>query len=150
MRERKEDIPLLVSHFINKYNSINKKGIKGIRPETVEKLERYRWRGNIRELENVIERAVTLEIADNIYPESLPDEIRNYKIEPLKIITEPLKSDIPSEGLNLEDYISKVEKDIILNALEKTGWVKKKAAELLNMSFRSFRYKLQKYDIEKE
>ena len=150
LRERKEDIPLLVSHFINKYNSINKKGIKGIRPETMEKLERYVWRGNIRELENVIERAVTLEIADNIYPESLPDEIRNYEIEPLKIITEPLKSDIPSEGLNLEDYISKIEKDIILNALEKTGWVKKKAAELLNMSFRSFRYKLQKYDIEKE
>ncbi len=150
LRERKEDIPLLVSHFINKYNSINKKGIKGIRPETMEKLERYVWRGNIRELENVIERAVTLEIADNIYPESLPDEIRNYEIEPLKIVIEPLKSDIPSEGLNLEDYISKVEKDIILNALEKTGWVKKKAAELLNMSFRSFRYKLQKYDIEKE
>jgi len=138
LRERKEDIPLLVSHFINKYNSINKKG------------ERYRWRGNVRELENVIERAVTLEIADNIYPESLPDEIRNYEIEPLKILIEPLKSDIPSEGLNLEDYISKIEKDIILNALEKTGWVKKKAAELLNMSFRSFRYKLQKYDIEKE
>ena len=150
LRERKEDIPLLVSHFINKYNSINKKGIKGIRPETMEKLERYVWRGNIRELENVIERAVTLEIADNIYPESLPDEIRNYEIEPLKILIEPLKSDIPSEGLNLEDYISKIEKDIILNALEKTGWVKKKAAELLNMSFRSFRYKLQKYDIEKE
>ena len=150
LRERKEDIPLLVSHFINKYNSINKKGIKGIHPETMEKLERYRWRGNVRELENVIERAVTLEIADNIYPESLPDEIRNYEIEPLKILIEPLKSDIPSEGLNLEDYISKVEKDIILNALEKTGWVKKKAAELLNMSFRSFRYKLQKYDIEKE
>jgi len=150
LRERKEDIPLLVSHFINKYNSINKKGIKGIIPEAMEKLEKYTWRGNVRELENVIERAVTLEIADNIYPESLPDEIRNYKIEPLKIITEPLKSDIPSEGLNLEDYISKIEKDIILNALEKTGWVKKKAAELLNMSFRSFRYKLQKYDIEKE
>ena len=150
LRERKEDIPLLVSHFINKYNSINKKGIKGIRPETMEKLERYVWRGNIRELENVIERAVTLEIADNIYPESLPDEIRNYEIEPLKIVIEPLKSDIPSEGLNLEDYISEIEKNIILNALNKTGWVKKKAAELLNMSFRSFRYKLQKYDIEKE
>src|SRR3990172_2585465 len=145
LRERKADIPLLVSHFINKYNSINKKGIKGIRPEAKEMLERYIWRGNVRELENVIERAVTLETNDNIQADSLSDEIRNYKIEPLKIITE-----IPSEGVNLEDYITKIEKDIILSALEKTGWVKKKAAELLDMSFRSFRYKLQKYDIEKE
>src|SRR3990172_5590562 len=102
LRERKEDIPLLVSHFINKYNSINKKDIKGISPKAMEILEKYIWRGNIRELENVIERAVTLEIADNIYRESLPDEIRNYEIEPLKILIEPLNSDIPSEGLNLE------------------------------------------------
>lgn len=145
LRERKEDIPLLVSHFINKYNSINKKGIKGIRPEAMEKLEEYIWRGNVRELENVIERAVTLEIADNIYPESLPDEVRNYSKEPLKIV-----SDIPSEGLNLENFISKIEKDVITNALKKTRGVKTKAAELLKMSFRSFRYKLQKYNIEKE
>jgi len=145
LRERKVDIPLLVSHFINKYNSINKKGIKGIRPEAMEMLERYIWRGNIRELENVIERAVTLETNDNIQADSLSDEIRNYRVEHLKTISE-----IPSEGVNLEDYITKIEKDIILSALEKTGWVKKKAAELLNMSFRSFRYKLQKYDIEKE
>jgi len=145
LRERKVDIPLLVSHFINKYNSINKKGIKGIRPEAMEMLERYIWRGNVRELENVIERAVTLETNDNIQADSLSDEIRNYRVEHLKTISE-----IPSEGVNLEDYITKIEKDIILSALEKTGWVKKKAAELLNMSFRSFRYKLQKYDIEKE
>ena len=145
LRERKVDIPLLVSHFINKYNSINKKGIKGIRPEAMEMLERYIWRGNVRELENVIERAVTLETNDNIQADSLSDEIRNYRVEHLKTISE-----IPSEGVNLEDYITKIEKDIILSALEKTGWVKKKAAELLNMSFRSFRYKLQKYDIDKD
>ena len=145
LRERKADIPLLVSHFINKYNSINKKGIKGIRPEAMEMLERYIWRGNVRELENVIERAVTLETNDNIQADSLSDEIRNYRGEHLKTISE-----IPSEGVNLEDYITKIEKDIILSALEKTGWVKKKAAELLNMSFRSFRYKLQKYDIDKD
>ena len=96
-------------------------------------------------MENVIERAVTLEIADNIYPESIPDEIKSYAVELPKDI-----SNIPSTGLNLENYISEIEKNIILNALNKTGWIKKKAAELLNMSFRSFRYKLQKYDIEKE
>ena len=145
LRERKADIPLLVSHFINKYNSINKKGIKGIRPEAMEILERYLWRGNVRELENVIERAVTLEIADNIYPESIPDEIKSYAVELPKDI-----SNIPSTGLNLENYISEIEKNIILNALNKTGWIKKKAAELLNMSFRSFRYKLEKYNIEND
>ena len=145
LRERKVDIPLLVNHFINKCNFINKKDIKGITLKAMELLERYIWRGNIRELENVIERAVTLETNDNIQADSLSDEIRNYRVEHLKTISE-----IPSEGVNLEDYITKIEKDIILSALEKTGWVKKKAAELLNMSFRSFRYKLQKYDIEKK
>ena len=145
LRERKEDIPLLINHFINKYNFTNKKNIKGMTLKAMEMLERYIWRGNIRELENVIERAVTLETNDNIQADSLSDEIRNYRGEHLKTISE-----IPSEGVNLEDYITKIEKDIILSALEKTGWVKKKAAELLNMSFRSFRYKLQKYDIEKE
>ena len=145
LRERKVDIPLLVNHFINKCNFINKKDIKGITLKAMELLERYIWRGNVRELENVIERAVTLETNDNIQADSLSDEIRNYRVEHLKTISE-----IPSEGVNLEDYITKIEKDIILSALEKTGWVKKKAAELLNMSFRSFRYKLQKYDIEKE
>ncbi|MBI5750448.1 MAG: sigma-54-dependent Fis family transcriptional regulator [Nitrospinae bacterium] len=145
LRERREDIPLLINHFINKYNFINKKDIKGMTLKAMEILEKYMWRGNVRELENIIERAVTLEADNNIQPDSLPDEIRTYRVEHLKTISE-----IPSEGVNLEDYISKVEKDIIINALEKTGWVKKKAAELLNMSFRSFRYKLQKYDIEKE
>jgi len=145
LRERKVDIPLLVNHFINKCNFINKKDIKGITLKAMELLERYIWRGNVRELENVIERAVTLETNDNIQADSLSDEIRNYRVEHLKTISE-----IPSEGVNLEDYITKIEKDIILSALEKTGWVKKKAAELLNMSFRSFRYKLQKYDIEKK
>jgi len=145
LRERKEDIPLLINHFINKYNFTNKKNIKGMTLKAMEMLERYIWRGNIRELENVIERAVTLETNDNIQADSLSDEIRNYRGEHLKTISE-----IPSEGVNLEDYITKIEKDIILSALEKTGWVKKKAAELLNMSFRSFRYKLQKYDIDKD
>ena len=145
LRERKEDIPLLINHFINKYNFTNKKNIKGMTLKAMEMLERYIWRGNIRELENVIERAVTLETNDNIQADSLSDEIRNYRVEHLKTISE-----IPSEGVNLEDYITKIEKDIILSALEKTGWVKKKAAELLNMSFRSFRYKLQKYDIDKD
>jgi two-component system response regulator PilR (NtrC family) len=161
LRDRREDISLLVSHFINKYNSINKKDIKGISPKAMELLERYIWRGNIRELENVIERAVTLETNNNIQIDSLPDEVRNYnpltpfvkgdymKDEGLKPY-HTIALEIPSEGVNLEDYISKIEKDIIINALEKTGWVKKKAAELLNLSFRSFRYKLQKYDIEKE
>jgi len=145
LRERREDISLIASHFINKYNSMNKKNIKGIRPEAMEKLEKYIWRGNIRELENVIERAVLLETTDNIQIESLPDEIKNYISEPLKTI-----SDIPSDSLNLEDFLSKLEKDIITNALKKTRGVKTKAAELLKMSFRSFRYKLEKYNIEND
>ncbi|MBI3814242.1 MAG: sigma-54-dependent Fis family transcriptional regulator [Nitrospinae bacterium] len=145
LRARREDIPLLVRHFIGKYNVINKRDIKGIHPKAMEMIERYKWRGNVRELENVIERAITFETYADIQPESLPDEIRGYTAEAVKVV-----SDIPSDGLNLENYISELEKGIILNALKKTGWVKKKAAELLNLSFRAFRYKLQKYHIEKE
>lgn len=145
LRERKEDIQLLVHHFIAKYNVINKKDVKGIHPKAMEIIERYKWQGNVRELENVIERAVTLETDNNIQPDSLPDEIRSFAEEPPKVA-----ADIPSDGLNLEDYISEIEKGIIISALKKTGWVKKKAAELLNLSFRAFRYKLQKYHIEKE
>ncbi len=145
LRERKEDIPLLVNHFIGKYNVINKKDIKGIHPKAMETVERYKWGGNVRELENVIERAVTLETGNVIQPDTLPDEIRSFAEGSPKI-----SADIPSEGLNLENYINEIEKGIIINALKKTGWVKKKAAELLNLSFRAFRYKLQKYHIEKE
>jgi two-component system response regulator PilR (NtrC family) len=145
LRERREDIQLLARHFIGKYNVINKKDIKGIHPKAMEMIERYKWRGNVREVENVIERAVTLEIGNVIQPDTLPDEIRSFAEVSPKIV-----ADIPSEGLNLENYISDIEKGIIINALKKTGWVKKKAAELLNLSFRAFRYKLQKHHIEKE
>ena len=78
LRERKEDIQLLANHFIGKYNVINKKDIKGIEPKAMEIIERYKWRGNVRELENVIERAVTLEIGNVIQPDTLPDEIRSF------------------------------------------------------------------------
>lgn len=111
----------------------------------MEMLERYKWRGNVRELENVIERAVILETTDSIQSQSLTDEIKEYTTEPPPVI-----SYVPSKGLNLDEYIGEIERNIIINTLKKTGWIKKKAADLLNLSFRSFRYKLQKYHIEKK
>ncbi|MBI5874337.1 MAG: sigma-54-dependent Fis family transcriptional regulator, partial [Deltaproteobacteria bacterium] len=141
LRERKEDIRLLAEHFFEKHTKELAKEIKGISHEAMDYLESYSYPGNIRELENIIERAVALENTSVILPESLPEYIRSQEIK------HP-ETEISEAGLNLEKKIEDYEKAIILDALKKSGGVKKKAAELLGLSFRSMRYKLDKYGIE--
>jgi two-component system response regulator PilR (NtrC family) len=99
----------------------------------------------VRELENTVERAVALEIEPVIHLAGLPDTIRGVSEQFAPVI--PV--DIPPEGIHLENIVDEVEKDLLVKALEKTGWVKKHAAKLLHLSFRSFRYRLDKYDIDK-
>ncbi|MBI3399053.1 MAG: sigma-54-dependent Fis family transcriptional regulator [Deltaproteobacteria bacterium] len=160
LRERKEDIPLFAEHFLEKYCKELGKDIKKISGEAMEFLVKHPYPGNIRELENIIERAVALEPTDIILPESLPEYVRSQKSEvrsqniiEIEGQASPLSSgimspEIPSEGFNIEKNIEDYEKAIILDALKKSGGVKKKAAELLGLSFRSMRYKLDKYGIE--
>jgi len=137
LRERKEDIPLLVEHFLKKISDQPKK----VTPEAMRILIDYPWKGNVRELENVVERVVLLTEKEEIIPAELPNEIIGYA-EEIKEIPELTK-----EGINLDTIMTDIEKKYLLKALEKSSGVKKEAAKLLNLSFRSFRHRLSKYGI---
>jgi transcriptional regulator with PAS, ATPase and Fis domain len=143
LRERKEDIPLLARHFLKDYSEKYKKmALKDISPEAEELLVAYRWPGNIRELRNVIERIVVLENDELVRPEHLPAEILHLKE---KVAAKPSSGlTIPDTGLSLEE----VEKNLILQALEKAGNNKTLAAKLLGMSYDSLRYQVKKFGLE--
>ena len=145
LRERKEDIPLLLEHFIDKYNALHlrKAPIRGIVPEALSILEKHPWPGNVRELENVIERAVVLEMGDLVRVSSLPDELRGPRAESMGLI--PL---LNSQCDDLEKTLGQIEKQMIQGALAKTDGVIYKAAKLLNLSFRSMRYRVQKHNLK--
>jgi two-component system response regulator PilR (NtrC family) len=148
LRERREDIPLLAREFLERFSKSMNKQIDGIEPEAMRRLEVYDWPGNVRELENTIERAVALENSRRITVEALPDRIRNFYQEALPHPS--LNGNgivLPPEGLNLEEHIGKVERSFLLAALERSGGVRTRAAELLNMTYRSFRHYAKKYEI---
>jgi len=140
LRERREDIPLLVAHFLQKFSKELGKDVRGVTPETMAVLERYRWPGNIRELENVLERAVVLGAGDVLDVDALPESVRRER---------PFKGfdsvDLPEDGLDLEATLDTIESRYLQRALDRTGGVQTKAAQLLKMTFRQFRYKLQKH-----
>ena len=142
LRERKDDILLLANHFLNIYNQEVGKNIQGYHERTKAYLESYSWPGNVRELENMVERAVALETTDLIMPDRLPEKIYRDKLP---------SADSPyylaDEGMNLEEHITNVRKKFIASALEKAGGVQKRAASLLGMTFRSFRYFVKKYGL---
>jgi two-component system response regulator PilR (NtrC family) len=143
LRERKEDISLLVNHFIRKYSAETGKEIEGVLPEALELLLNYDFAGNVRELENIIERSITLETSPTITER----HIRSYLNERMMSKSMPPTLEIPEEGIDLNKVVEDLEKAFILKALEHTEGVKKKAAELLGMNFRAMRYKLAKYDL---
>ncbi|UCC66790.1 MAG: sigma-54-dependent Fis family transcriptional regulator [Deltaproteobacteria bacterium] len=143
LRERKEDIPLLVNHFVRKYSLDTGKQIEGIAPEALGLLLSYDFPGNVRELENIIERSITLETT----PMITEKHIRSYLNERMISKSMPPSLEIPDEGLDLNRVVEDLEKAFILKALEQTGGVRKKAAELLGMNFRAMRYKLSKYGL---
>jgi two-component system response regulator PilR (NtrC family) len=143
LRERKEDIPLLVNHFVRKYSADTGKEIEGISPDALELLLGYNFAGNVRELENIIERSITLETT----PMIADRHIRSYLNERMISKGIPPTLEIPEEGMDLNKVVEDLEKAFILKALEQTDGVKKKAAEILGMNFRAMRYKLAKYDL---
>src|SRR5262245_12203861 len=142
LRERREDIPLLVAHFLQKFGKELGKDVRGVTPEAMAVLERHHWPGNIRELENVLERAIVLGAGDMLTVDSLPESVRRER--PVKGLE---NVDIPEDGLDLEATLDTIEGRYLQRALDRTGGVQTKAAELLKMTFRQFRYKLQKHQM---
>ncbi|NWF92368.1 MAG: sigma-54-dependent Fis family transcriptional regulator [Syntrophaceae bacterium] len=146
LRERREDIPLLTAHFLKKYSEELNKNISTVSPEALQILINYDYPGNVRELQNIIERAVALEGSHQLSAQNLGSYL-NERI-PVKMGTFDL--DIPNEGIDLEKIVADIEKTLLLKALDKTKGIKKRAAELLNINFRSMRYRLEKYGLNQE
>ena len=146
LRERREDIPLLAEHFLGKYAESMGKAVTGISRGAMQLLVQHDWPGNIRELENIIERAVALEATPTVLAESLPPTIRGDGPRPEAAVA-PAGDGLPETGFDLEAHVKQIERDYIAQALERAGGVQVKAAELLGMSFRSFRYYVKKYNL---
>jgi len=141
LRERKDDIPLLINHFIEKYCSENGKTTSYMDDVPMKHLINYHWPGNIRELENVIERAVVLSNSEKLSIEFLPDFIVNQASDAKSQLA------IPSEGIYLKDAVTDFEKSLIINSLITAKGVQKKAAKLLNLKPTTLNEKIKRYNI---
>src|SRR5262247_453163 len=140
LRHRRDDIPLLADHFLARLNASMGKKIDRISDEALKKMESYDWPGNVRELENAMERAFILETSNELSAQHLPESVA----------TNPRMrgaNDFPEEGFDLEAYVENLQKGFLEEALRRSDGVQVKAAELLRMSYRSFRHYMQKYNI---
>jgi two-component system response regulator PilR (NtrC family) len=147
LSERRDDIPLLARHFLERFRTTMEKPIEGISPEAMTRLESYDWPGNVRELENTMERAVALETGREITLRVLPDRIAGPVGISLSGAPVGQKPEIPPDGLDFEKEIADAECRYLRMALEKSDGVRTKAAELLKISYRSFRHYAKKHNI---
>jgi len=138
LRQRREDIPLLVDFFLEKYSRQMETPPRQISVDAMKMLESYDWPGNVRELENLVERALALAHGETITTRDLPVHLLTSRRSASEVI------EIPEEGLDLEAYLEQIRAQLMGEALERTGGVQTQAAELLGMSFRSFRYYAKK------
>jgi two-component system response regulator PilR (NtrC family) len=145
LRERRDDIPMLVEHFVGKYGRAAAMPVTGLAPGALQVLSAHEWRGNVRELEHLIERAVTLATAPLLTPDLMTACLQRPDSAAASIISDQL----PQNGVDLEAMVSQLERKLLLQALDRTGGVKKRAAQLLGLNFRSFRYRLEKYGIKR-
>jgi two-component system response regulator PilR (NtrC family) len=145
LREHPEDIPMLAEYFLEKHCKEQGKELKGISQEAMSVLEQYRFPGNVRELENIIERAVALERTGVILLESLPQKIVQAVMgeKPAEVHVLQAGGEIDL-GNALEDF----ERNLLIQALQKAGGIKMKAAKMLNITFRSLRYRLEKLGLD--
>ncbi len=145
LRERREDIPLLVEHFLQRFAQRKNRNVQGITKEALECLMRHDWPGNVRELENVIERMVILSGEEYLTLEDVPEYILGRSSPPTFFADDNF--DIPDEGINLPQLMREFEKRLILKALDKTGWVKNRAAKLLHINRTTLIEKMKKQKI---
>jgi len=149
LRERRDDIPLLARTFFERFCKSMEKALEGIEPAAMARMEAYDWPGNVRELENTMERSVALETGRLISLAVLPEKIR-YGAQVASANGDAPKNGrpvIPDGGLDLEQYIQNTERAYLLAALEASGGVGTRAAELLKISYRSYRHYAKKYNI---
>ncbi len=145
LRMRTGDIPLLATHFLERFAKESGKPKPVISQEAMHVLLSHEWRGNVRELENLIERVVAFATAELV----TDAEVHGWLHRPATQSQHPtMPMDLTDEGLDLEGLINGIEKDLLLKALERSKWVKKKAARMLRLNTRSFRYRLEKYAIK--
>jgi transcriptional regulator with PAS, ATPase and Fis domain len=140
LRERREDIPVLIDYFLTKHTRNTSRLVRGLTPETKKLMVSYSWPGNVRQLESAIERAILLCEGDLITVEDLPSEVRQ-EVGPAAEGAFKL----PAEGINFED----VERNLITQAMEQTDYNITKAAKLLGLTFRTLQYRLEKFGIKR-
>ena len=155
LRERREDIPLLVNHFLKKYAPGAGKSIQTVNSHSLEALGGYEWPGNVRQLENTIERAVALETAEELHVD-LPAEKTKARaaaagagsagVGSAGVATLGNVSALP-DGMDMEKYVADIEKSLLLTALSQSHGVQTRAADLLKISYRSFRHLMKKYEL---
>jgi len=146
LRERREDIPLLARAFLDRFRKAMEKPVEGIEPETLRLLESYDWPGNVRELENTIERAVALEPGGRITPAVLPEKL----LKEARGVAAELGAGselVPAEGVDMETKVTEMERAYLRAALARAGGVGTRAAELLRISYRSFKHYAKKYGL---
>jgi two-component system response regulator PilR (NtrC family) len=145
LRERREDVELLANHFLKKYSTAAQKSILRISQESLAALKAFEWPGNVRQLENTIERAVAMETGNELRVDLEADRPRARAVAASS--NGHSSPDVPSDGIDFEKYVAGVERSLIESALQQSGGVQIRAAELLKVSYRSFRHLLKKYDI---
>lgn len=143
LRDRRDDLELLAAHFLKKYASAAQKSILRISPDVLVGLRTHDWPGNVRELENTIERAVALETSSE-----LNIDFSSFRPRVRASSSTNGSTDVPSDGLDFDKYVEGIERSLIESALRQSGGVQTRAAELLKVSYRSFRHLLKKYSIE--
>jgi len=157
LRERKDDIPYLLMHFLKKYSQENGAGVKRFSHESMEILYSYDYPGNVRELENIVEHAVAFTQGDVVTPDALPvhfmadvASLPNNDSDLPTDLHRTAAPDLPefTQDYNIDRYLEDVEKKILMNALAKADGIRTEAAKILGISFRSIRYKLQKYGVK--
>jgi two-component system response regulator HydG len=142
LRERKEDVPLLIEHFLKIYNEKNGRNLQGFHPRALDALMRYSWPGNIRELENVVERAVILTRDDYVPYSELPEPIR-------EALDDPLSREI-REGITPGMTIREMEKELIIKTLEDNDGNRTRTARVLGITRRTLQHKLKEYEIDQQ
>ncbi|MFI5098592.1 MAG: sigma-54-dependent transcriptional regulator [Candidatus Acidiferrales bacterium] len=147
LRERRDDIPLLARHFLERFRKSMEKPIEGISPQAMQRLESYDWPGNVRELENTLERAVALETGPEISVGVLPDRMTGLGGAATASGGQSENLAFPPEGVNFEQVMAETEKRYLKAALEKADGVRTRAAELLEISYASFRHYARKHDL---